>query len=194
MPKRAIIGFAGIALALVTKDTLTEYQTEAGVQLLHAGSMNRTVKESKQDVYYDNNLYAQIRDVTGEEVEIRVAEAPMAQLQALGLGVYDAASETFEGEFAVAGKSYALRWVGDTVDKLPFYFNYRVFDLTGIRFDNFTTRKDSASVCEVIITGVFKKPQMASLKPWAMMQLKEDRSNEAACLAFLTAAETRPEA
>ncbi len=192
MPKRAITGFRGLALAPVTTDTLTSYVTGAGAALQYAGQMSRTVKESKKDVYYDDELYGQIRDVSGEDVEIRVAEVPLAQLETLGLGVYDAENETFEGNFGITGKAFALRWVADTLSKLPFYFNYRVFELTGIKFDNFTTKTDSASVCEVILNGVFKKPQLATLKPWAVMQLKEDSSNAAACTAFLTAAETKP--
>lgn len=194
MPKRAITGFRGIALASVTTDTLTSYVTDVGVALQHAGKMSRTAKESKQDVYYDDSLYAQLRDVSGEDVELRVAEVPMSQLETYGLGTYNAETETFEGNFSITGKSFALRCVTDTVAGLPFYFNYRVFELTGIRFDNFASKADSATVCEVIITGVFKKPQLASLAPWAMMQLKEDKSNEAACTAFLTAAETKPAA
>ena len=62
----------------------------------------------------------------------------------------------------------------------------------GIRFDNFTTKQDSVTVCEVIITGVFKRPALPSLKPYAVMQLADDRSNEAACTAFLTAEESKP--
>ena len=113
-------------------------------------------------------------------------------MAALGLGDYDEDTNTLEGDFSVAGKEYALRCVVDTVDHLPYYFNYRVFQLTGIRFDNFTTKQDSVTVCEVIITGVFKRPALPSLKPYAVMQLADDRSNEAACTAFLTDAETKP--
>lgn len=192
--KRAIIGFRGIALAPVTTDTLTSYVTGAGVALQYAGKMSRTAKESKQDVYYDDELYAQLRDVAGEDVELRVAEVPLAQLETFGLGTYDDTTETFEGNFAITGKSFALRCIVDTVAGLPFYFNYRLFELTGIRFDNFASKADKATVCEAILTGVFKKPQLATITPWAMMQLKEDRSNASACTAFLTAAETKPAA
>lgn len=190
--KRAAIGFKGLALAPVTENTLTSYKTEAGEALPYAGSMSRTAKESSTDLYYDDDLYAQIKNVAGEDVEIRVAEVPLKRMAELGMGTYDAETNTLEGDFSVAGKEYALRCVVDTVDNLPFYFNYRVFQLTGIRFDNFTTKQDSVTVCEIIITGVFKRPTMASVKPYAVMQLAEDRSNEAACTAFLTAAETKP--
>ena len=40
--------------------------------------------------------------------------------------------------------------------------------------------------------GVFKRPSMAGLAPWAVMQLKDDKSNQAKCTAFITAAETKP--
>ena len=89
----------------------------------------------------------------------------------------------------VAGKEYALRFVVDTISGLPYYFNYRVFEITGLRFDNFTTRRDNTSVCEVIITGVFKRPRHEGLAPWAVMQLKDDKSNLEACNEFLNAAE-----
>ena len=109
----------------------------------------------------------------------------------LGLGTYDADTETLEADFGVTGKEYALRFVVDTVAGLPYYFNYRVFELTGIRFDNFATRKDSATVCEVVLSGVLKRPQLASLAPWAVMQLKDDKSNAAACQSWLTAGESK---
>lgn len=190
--RRAAIGFKGLALAPVTENSLTSYAASAGEALPYAGSMSRTAKESTTDLYYDDDLYAQIKNVSGEDVEIRVAEVPLERMAALGLGDYDEDTNTLEGDFSVAGKEYALRCVVDTVDHLPYYFNYRVFQLTGIRFDNFTTKQDSVTVCEVIITGVFKRPALPSLKPYAVMQLADDRSNEAACTAFLTDAETKP--
>lgn len=192
--RRAAIGFKGLALAPLTENTLTSYKASAGAALLYAGGMNRTAKENSTDAYYDDDLYAQIKNVSGEDVEIRVAEVPLDQMASFGLGTYDETSNTLEADFNVTGKEYALRCVVDTVDNLPFYFNYRVFELTGIKFDNFATKKDSVTVCEVIITGVFKRPRLTTLKPWAVMQLKDDRSNESACVAFLTAVETKPAA
>lgn len=190
--KRAATGFKGMALAPVTENTMTKYATEAGEALLYAGSMTRTAKESVTDLYYDDDLYAQIKDVMGEDVEIRMAEVPLAVMAELGLGSFDADTETLEADFNAAGKEFALRFVVDTVSGLPYYFNYRVFQLTGIKFDNFNTKKDSVTVCEVILTGVFKRPALAGLAPWAVMQLKEDKSNQTACTSFLTAAETKP--
>ncbi|NLV57949.1 MAG: hypothetical protein GXY67_04200 [Clostridiales bacterium] len=190
--KRAATGFRGLALAPVTQNTLTGYGTAAGEPLPFAGQMTRTAKESGVDLYYDDTLYAQVRDIAGEEVEIRVAEVPLERMEDLGMGAFDETTQTLEGEFSPKSREFALRFVVDTVDGLPFYFNYRVFELTGVRFDNFTTRKDSPTVCEVIITGVFKRPMLPALAPWAVMQLKEDKSNLAACNSFLTAAETRP--
>jgi len=191
--KRAIIGFRGVALAPIVTDSITAYETGTGAALQYAGQMSRSVKESKTDIYYDDDLYAQLRNVSGEDVELRMAEVPLSQLETLGLGVYDSATETLEANFSVTGKFFALRCVADTVSGLPFYFNYRVFELTGVKFDNFASKQQSASVCEVILSGVFKKPQLASLKPWAVMQLKEDSSNQDACNAFLIAAESKPE-
>lgn len=189
--KRAATGFKGLALAPVTQNDLLGYATDAAEALPFAGSMSRTAKESTTDLYYDDDLYAQIKTVMGEDVEIRVAEVPLSRMAELGLGTYDADTETLEADFGISGKEYALRFVVDTISGLPYYFNYRVFEMTGIRFDNFNTRKDSASVCEVIITGVFKRPLMGGVAPWAVMQLKEDKSNQEACTAFLTAAETK---
>ena len=190
--KRAATGFKGLALAPVTTNTISSYVTGAGTALPYAGSMSRTAKESTTDLYYDDDLYAQIKDVMGEDVELRMAEVPLATMAELGLGTYASATDTLEADFNITGKEYALRFVVDTVSGLPYYFNYRLFQLTGIKFDNFTTKKDSVTVCEVILTGVFKRPNLTSLAPWAVMQLKEDKSNQAACTAFLTAAETKP--
>ena len=189
--KRAATGFRGLALAPVTTNTLTAYASSAAVELPYAGSLSRTQKTSSTDLYYDDDLYAQVRSVAGEDAEIRVAEVPLSRMAELGLGTYDADTETLEADFGVTGKEYALRFVVDTVAGLPYYFNYRVFELTGIRFDNFATRKDSATVCEVVLSGVLKRPQLASLAPWAGMQLKDDKSNAAACQSWLTAGESK---
>lgn len=190
--KRAAIGFRGMALAPVTANTLSAYISGEATALPYAGSLQRTQKEQTTDLYYDDDLYAQVRTIAGEEVEIRCAEVPLERMAALGLGTYDAATQTLEADFSVTGKEYALRFVVDTVSGLPYYFNYRAFELTGIRFDNFTTKKDGATICEVVLSGVFKRPQMAALAPWAVMQLSEDKSNQAACTAYLTAGETKP--
>lgn len=190
--KRAIIGFKGIALAPVTQNDILGYKSEAAFSLPYAGGMSRTPKESTFEPYYDDALYAQFRELMGEDVEIRVAEAELALLAKLGLGEYDETTETFEGDFSVEGQYFALRCVTDTIDKLPFYFNYRLFQLNGIRFDNFATKGNNVAICEVIITGVFLRPTVGGLKPWAVMQLKEDKSNQDACNAFLSATETFP--
>ncbi|MDD3410518.1 MAG: hypothetical protein PHY12_06880 [Eubacteriales bacterium] len=190
--KRAAIGFKGLALAPVTENTLTSYKATAGEALPYAGSMIRTAKESSTDLYYDDDLYAQIKNVTGEDVEIRMGEVSLEKLADLGLGTYDSDIDTLEADFNIEGKEYALRFVVDTVDHLPFYFNYRLFQLTGAKFGDFTTKQDNVTVCEVVITGVFKRPNLPGLAPWAVMQLKDDKSNQAACTAYLTAAETKP--
>ena len=192
--KRAAIGFQGMALAPVTENTVSSYKASAGEALPYAGSMTRTQKESKTDIYYDDDLYAELREVSGEDVEIRVAEVPLSRMAELGLGTFDETAQTLEGDFTPAGREYALRFAVDTVSRLPFYFNYRVFELTGLRFDNFTTKKENVSVCEVILKGVLKRPALLTLKPYAVMQLSDDKANLAACQAFLTAAETRPAA
>lgn len=194
MAKRAAIGFRGIALAEVTENTLTSYKAGAGKALPFAGTMSRTAKESVTDLYYDDDVYAQLKHVAGEDVEIRVAEVELSRMAEMGLGTYDEATETLEADFNISGKEYALRCVVDTVSGLPNYFNYRVFEMTGIRFDNFTTKKDSITVCEIIITGIFRRPQLPGLAPWVLRRMKEDKSNEAACTAFLTQAEEKPEA
>ena len=190
--KRAATGFKGLALAPVLENTLTSYRSEQPEALPFAGGMTRTSKESTTDLYFDDDIYAQIKNIVGEDVEIRVAEVALSRMAELGLGQWDEETQTLEADFSIPSKEYTLRFVVDTVDGLPYYFNYRVFEMTGIRFDNFTTKKDSVTVCEVIITGVFKRPQLPSLAPWASMQLKDDKSNEAACVAFWTAGESKP--
>ena len=190
--KRAIIGFKGVALAPVTENSITAYKTGAAMSVQFAGSMTRTPKETKQDIFYDDDLYTQVQDVTGDDVEVRFAEIPLETLAELGLGTYDESTGQLEADFNIAGQTYAFRCVANTVDALPMYFNWRVFDLTGIRFDNFATKGSSITVCEVIMTGVFKRPQLASAKPYAIRQPKEDGSDLAACDSWLAAAETLP--
>lgn len=192
--KRAIIGFKGVALAPVTQDSVTAYATGEAMGIPYAGSMTRTPKESTQDLYYDDDLYAQLREVSGDDVEVRFAEIPLSMLAELGLGTYDEASGTLEADFAVVGKTYALRCVTNTVGGLPMFFNWRVFDMTGLRFDNFATKGSSLNVCEVIMNGVFKRPRLTGAAPYAVRQPKEDGSDIGACDAWIAAAETLPKA
>lgn len=191
--KRAIIGFKGVALAPVTENSITAYDAGEAQAIPFAGSMTRTPKETTQDVYYDDDLYAQIRDVSGDDVEVRFAEIPLETLAELGLGTYDQSTGKLEADFNITGKTFAFRCVADTVDRLPMYFNWRVFDLTGIRFDNFATKGSSLAVCEVIMTGVFKRPQLASARPYVIRQPKDDGSDQAACDAWLAEAEKLPQ-
>jgi hypothetical protein len=156
--------------------------------------MTRTPKEAMQEFYYDDDLYTQVKDVTGDEVEVRFAEIPLATLAQLGLGTYDEATGTLEADFNVTGRTYAFRCVTNTMDGLPMYFNWRAFDLTGIRFDNFASKGSGLSVCEVIMSGVFKRPALSSAKPYAIRQPKDDGSDLADCDAWIKAAETLPKA
>ena len=192
--KRAIIGFKGVALAPVLQDTITAYETGEAVGIQYAGSMTRTPKESSQELYYDDDLYAQLREVSGDDVEVRFAEIPLDQLAQLGLGRYDEETGTLEADFNVTGKTYAFRCAAGTVDGLPMFFNWRVFDLTGLRFDSFTTRSGSPNVCEVIMSGVFRRPKLAGTAAYAIRQPKDDGTDLAACNVWLTAAETLPKA
>lgn len=192
--KKAIIGFKGVALAKVTKDTITEYEAEEAKAIPYAGSMTRTAKETTQDVFYDDALYSKISEHAGDDVEIRFGEMELELIGSLGLGAYDKETGTLEADFTPKGDTYALRCVADTVDHLPLYFNWRAFDLTGLRFDNFATKGSSIQVCEVIMTGVLRKPRLASAKPYAIRTPKEDGSDLAACDAWLAAAETLPKA
>lgn len=193
--KRAIIGFHGVALAEITDDTTERYATKAAVGIPYAGSMTRKAKESSQDFYYDDDLYAQVRDVQGDDVqgddvEVRFAEMPLAQCAALGLGTFDEQTGLLEADFGITGREYAFRCAADTLSGLPMYFNWRVFELTGIRFDNFSTRGAKTSLCEVVMTGVFKRPLLAGARAYAVRQPREDGSDAADCEAWLLAAET----
>ena len=56
--KKAITGLKGVVLAPITENTATSYKTgEANVALPYVKSMTRTVKETSQDLYYDDALY-----------------------------------------------------------------------------------------------------------------------------------------
>lgn len=194
--KRAVIGFKGVTLLPLTANTAVAYKSDATnkVSVPYAGSMSRTAKETTQDIYYDDDLYAQVKEYQGDDVEVRFGEIALDVLQDLGLGTYDETTQTLEANFNVTGKEYSFRCKADTVDRLPNYFNWRVFELTGIRYDNFATKGSSLTVCEVIMTGVFKRPALESAKPYVIKQPKDDGSDLAACDTWLGTAETLPAA
>ena len=190
--KKLITGFKGVALSPVIKNDILSYQSSAAEPIPYAGSMTRTAKETTQDFYYDDALYAQLKEVLGEDAEIRFAEMSLEDMAKYGLGTYDADTNKLEAAFTPKGDTYSLRCITDTVDKLPFYFNYRCFDLTGIRFDNFTTKGSSITAADVIINGIIKAPNLPTLEPWAVMGMLEDGSNKTACETFMATGETFP--
>lgn len=191
--KKAITGLKGVTLAPITTNTAESYVAgAASLSLPYVKSMTRTVKETSQDLYYDDTLYLSSKNILGEEVEMRFAEVDLQMLETLGLGTYDSATNSFEGNFNVQGKQYALCCVADTVSKLPFYMRWRVFELSSITYDSFNTRGDSLTVAEVIIKGTFTQPLMSSVKPYKW-RLAQDANELTACETWMKAAETLPE-
>jgi len=190
--KRAIIGFKGVALAPVTKNDILGYASDVAEALPFAGSLNITPKETTQDIFADDDLYAQVKDVTGEDIELRLIELTLEDAEKLGLGKLNATTNTLEYDYNPEGLTFALRCVCNTVDNAPFYFKRRVFDITGVRFDNFATKGSSITVCEAIITGVTKRPKYAGINMGAIIGLLDDETNQTAMDEFLSAAETFP--
>ena len=191
--KKGIIGFKGLALAPIKTNTVTAYETETAIAIPYAGSMSKTPIESEQSFYYDDDLYAKNKNVSGMDVEIRVAEInPKTLAEDLGIGTYDEAKRAYESDFNVEGKEYALRCVCATLGGLPTYFCYRLFELSGVRFDNFTTKGESITLCEAILTGTLKRPALASALPQVQRDPMEDGSDIAQLDAWLAAAEKLP--
>lgn len=190
--KKMIVGFKGVALAPITENSVTSYKTEAAEGVPYAGQMTRTDKETSQDFFYDDELYAQVKDTSGADVELRFAEIPLDKMAELGLGELDETTGVLNADFNIPDKEYSLRCVCDTVSSVPRYINYRLFVLNGIKFDNFQTKGDSITACEVIMTGIIKRPALASAKPIAYRDAKDDMSDLAACDSWLKAAETLP--
>ncbi len=192
--KRAIIGLRGIAFSKVTKDDITSYQSEAAVALPWVGQLSKTPQSNTQKINYDDQLYATLKTNNGVDFELRLAEIDMQTLQMLGVGAYDVTTGTFKHARDPQYGTWSIRGITDTVSGLPFYFNYRSADVTDVRYDNFQTKGDNATVCEAIITGTFRLPVYAAAEDLVRMQLLEDKSNQAACDALVTDAETLPEA
>ncbi len=190
--KHGIIGLKGLALAPIKQDSILGYETSAAESLPFVGVINFTPDQSDQKFYYDDSMYARVMDTNGYDVEIRLAEMALEDFEKYGMGTYDETTNTLQSTFEAAGERYALRFVADTVDKAPNYFNFRVFQINSIRWGNFTTKGSNTAVNEVVITGVAMKPQYAGLAPLAVMGLKDDGSNQAACNTFLTASEKAP--
>ena len=192
MRKKAIIGFKGVTL-LPVENTATSYKalTEGKISLPFAGSMSKTIKESSQDLYYDDGLYASVKDNLGADVEMRFAEVDLATLKAMGVGDYDDSKGIFEANFTMVEKQYSLRCKTDTVSGIPFYFNYRLFTLTSVRFDNFQTKGSGVQACEVIVQGTVTKPALESAKAYAILDPKTE-GGLANADNWLGAAETLP--
>jgi hypothetical protein len=192
--KDLIVGFKGIHIAPVTTHTATEYETEAAYELPYAGSMTMTDKLTEQDLYYDDAVYYSMKDMRGRDAEIRMAQVSFEWLETLGLGTYDATTGTFHANMNVTGKEYSLRFIADTVAHNPFYFKFRSFQVTGLKLGDFTTLSNTATANDWIMTGTVTECRTVGLTYMDMMQLADDKSNLAACTAFISGAETFPDA
>lgn len=189
--RRAITGLRGIALMPVVENTIASYEASGTLlNLPFAGQCNFTPMEQTQSIFYDDGLYAQAHEVQGMEVEIRLGEVEQKTLADMGLGTHDPATNRFEYDFTPKQITYSLRMITDTVSGFPFYWNYRIFDLTGWRYDNFATKGDSISVCEAIISGVIKRPMKPTVRPIANLALLEDESNQSDAESLIQDSET----
>lgn len=186
--KRAILGFKGVHLAPITQNTAEAYITGPAFHLPYAGKMTRSVKESSDDIYYDDALYATVSENLGEDVEITFGEMSKADLIKLGVGADKGG--VLEADLDMAPKDYSLRVVTNTVSKLPRYFKWRKVTINSVRFGDFQTKANGTQVCEVIMKGSIGKPAKADVKAWAMAELDETSSNQDACNTFLSDAET----
>jgi len=164
----------------------------ATISIPYAGGMDLTADETEQKLYYDDGLYASISDFKGYDAEIKVAEMDFQTLEDLGLGTYDSTANTFQENMTLPGTEYSLRFIADTVDRIPRYVNFRSFKIKSIRNDSYQTLGDNIAVSEVIIKGTIGPMQPPSLSYKAIMGLLDDKSNQAACDTFLTGAETYP--
>ncbi len=190
--KIALTGVRGLAFAPVTENTVLAYKSTAAKVLPHLGSISRTPKEKRQDIYYDGMLYGQHYSYLGDEVEIRLGEMTLEKMAEFGLGTYNPETKLFEGGFAPKPGLYSVRFVGETIDGEPYYFKWLVFELNSIRFDNFVSMGENAKVNEVILKGVLKAPLMPGVPVHAIMQGADD--NAAACAAFMANGDTYPKA
>ncbi|GHU80223.1 hypothetical protein AGMMS49992_33050 [Clostridia bacterium] len=193
MAKDLMVGFKRVNLAPVVTNTTDAYVTEAAMSLPWAGKMSLTPKETSQDIYYDDDLYLTIKELRGYEVELRMAQIEFEVLQTLGLGTFDEDTNTFNENMQVVGGEYALRFVADTPDRLPFYYNFRSFKITEITPDSFATKTDSLTPNELIIKGSISSVLATGLSYKSIMKLLPNSSNLNACNAFLTDAETYPD-
>lgn len=187
--KKAIIGFDAVNLAPITTNTAAEYTTEAAFVLPAAGQLTRTAKENSGEVYYDDEIYAQVNEVLGEEAELRLGEISLEDAEKLGYGTLDT-NGVLEADFTPDIKQFSLRCRTETIGRVPYYFKWRVFETTGVRFDNFKTKANGVTVAEVIVKGLLKRPEKAELKAHSITQLKDDGSNATECAKFLTDLET----
>ena len=191
MSKNAVIGLKGIHFAPIATNTDAAYVTEEAIAIPKAGSMTRTPKENTGEFYYDDELYATVSEVLGEEVEIKLGELSLELMEQLGLGTLDSSKMVLEGDFAPEEKKFAVRFVTPTVDS-SILWNYRLFTVTSVRYGDFTTKNSGAQVAEVSIKGVFRRPAMKNVKPYQIRQGEKVLSAED--MEFLSRVETLPKA
>ena len=102
--------------------------------LPYAGSMSRTSKESSTDLYYDDDLYAQIKNVMRRgRGDCTWPRCRWTAWPALGLGDYDEeTANTLEARLQRrrARSTPCAAWWTRSIG-LPYYFNYRAVPAHG---------------------------------------------------------------
>lgn len=192
MPKKAVIGLKAIHMAKLTTNTAEAYASGEAFALPYAGSLSRTAKEKSQEFYYDDDLYASVRDIIGEDVELNLGELSLELIEKLGLGTFDKESKVLEADFSVPSNSeYALRFSTPLIEGGKAYlWNYRRFVVTSVQYGNFSTKGDNITVCEPIIKGVFSRPALSTVKAFQLTEGTDPISTSDK--TFLTKTETFP--
>lgn len=185
--KRAFIGFSNVYLAPLLTDTEAKYETSAGTNYPYAGKLSRSAKESKTEIFYDDELYADINEILGLEVEITFAEMPVERLVSLGYG--EVKNGILEAPLTIPPKDYSLRCQANTISQLPTYLKWRKLTINSVQVGELQTKGSGVSVAEVSVKGFISHPRKDDVMPHAILEMKEDKSNALECQNFLKNAE-----
>lgn len=190
MSKKAVIGMRYTVFAPITTDTTEAFVTGTPIHVPYVGTTSKSDKSSSTDIYADDELYASVNSVSGQDYEVTYKELDLQTAAEIGSGSYDEARKQLDMDFNENGKPYMFGYISATLDNGL----YRTVQVLSTELKNIDligspkTKESGVEVNEVKISLTAKRPKLVGQKPIII----REHETEAEAIAYLGAALTLP--
>lgn len=155
--KQAIRGFKRLTFFPIEKNTTTEYQVGAAIEINDVQEMSKEDIKTEKQIYADDGIYLNLVDWSGQKISITVAEMNLEKMSTLGFGEYSQESKEFKHNPQGANKEFAVSFACEKVDGTYRMFKFYDFVITEIKESAIKTKGDSGDIQPYVITGTFKR-------------------------------------